>query len=56
MAATTCWDPDARETVHKAHKSVGNVWTEKQGTAVITWDRWVCQCGEHHLDVRKSVH
>lgn len=52
---STCWDDDAQELVHKAHQPTGQTWEEEQGTAVITWEVWRCQCGQHTMDVRKSV-
>lgn len=55
MKREKCYDAKAKELVHKGYRKTSKTWEEKQGTAVITWRKWKCQCGAKMLDVRDKV-
>lgn len=50
--ANTCYDPKAKELVHKNHQDTGRTQPETQNGRTINWKVYTCQCGQHDMLVR----
>lgn len=50
-----CWDESARELVHKNHTATSQTITRDEGSAVVTYEVYRCQCGAHTLEIFKSA-